>query len=706
MLLLFLALGALRLEINIPVWNGDDLAWYNNKGEYTITAWVSAPPDRRETFVVYQMTAVEINDQFTPDWINAINKVNGVAQVRMYSGAKWEYGDLLQFTAKLSTPSENQDFSYKEYLARQNIHTVIYYPQHLRQVGSGMGSQFRRTLINLRESAWKTIFSIFPQPESGLLAGILLGMDNDLPKSLAQAYRDTGTSHIIAISGFNMAVLASLFLWMFTRVFNRYWAVLLAAIAIFIYTIFVDGSASVIRAAVMAVIAFGGHLIGRKQSGLNALGFTAAVMCLFNPLLLWDVSFQLSFMATFGLVVFAQPLQTWAQDRLAKHLPEETAVKISSPLSEYLLFTFAAQIATLPVIVLQFGRLSISSLIANPLVIPAQPAVLVLGGITTIAGMILPMAGEALGVFVWPLLAYTNRVVQLLAKIKGGVLTIHPSFSIWILIGFILFLLLFIFHNYFKKLLGSSRLVWLCVLLLCGSVTVWSIYLHRPDGNLHVTLLRTGEDATLFLQTPGGKTVVFDPRGSVNELSAALSRDLTPWDYRLDSVLLTDRSSADELSQLSARLPVNEVLLAPAIYRATNTKFPVILPENIALDKLTSGETVEIGPGVTLTLVAENANGTALLLEHKNIKLLIPNGVDYALIKESAPESMQTLTALVLTPDDISYIPPRVWLQLNPAVILWNSPTLSPFVNSIGVDESTRVSLTSDGVEYWVQASR
>ena len=447
--------------------------------------------------------------------------------------SQWQYGDQLLFTGSPLTPAEFPDFSYKDYLARQGIQSVIYYPHGVQKVGEKEGSGFRRWLISFRENARLTILSLMPQPESGLLEGILLGLDNDIPASLKTAYRDTGTSHIIAISGFNMTLIATLLIFMFSRIFRRYWGVLAAIAVIAVYTLFVDGSSAVVRAAIMASTAAVAHLIGRRQSGLNALFFTAAVLCLFNPLLLWDVSFQLSFAAVLGLVVFGTPLQNGFAALAEKWFGEEKAARISSPVSEYFLFTLAAQLTTLPVIAIQFKRISLVSLLANPLILPVQPAILQAGLVTTIAGMIHPIPGKFFAMFTWPLLAYTNFVVSTLGKIQGASMTLHPITAFWILLAVLLVLLVFLLRNFFKKQFGSSWTVWLIVLLIAGSFTTWSIFAHRPDGKLHISLVKAGDATALFMRTPAGANLLFDLEGDASENSAALTPLLSPWDFHI-----------------------------------------------------------------------------------------------------------------------------------------------------------------------------
>lgn len=703
LLLFFFSLGGLRYVLTVtPAWQTNDLAYYNHRGEFVITGWVAAAPDRRDDLTYYEIETIELTDPSNPDWAHASLRIEGRMRVSMDAGAAWEYGDLLRFIARPELPAEDGDFSYRQYLAGMNIHSVAYHPQGVERVGGGYGSPLSAALIRFRQKARETIFATFPQPESGLLSGILLGVDTDLPDALAQAYRDTGVAHIIAISGFNMAILAGLFLRLFTRRTGPYWAALLTAVLLIFYSLFVEASPSVWRALIMAVMGAGGHLIGRRQHGANALCFTAAAMCLVKPLLLWDVSFQLSFAATLGLVIFAQPLQDWLQGRLEKRVSEKSAAVLTSPLSEYFLFTLAAQFATLPVIAWHFRRISLSALLANPAVLPLQPALLISGGLTTFAGMLHPLAGKVLMVFSWPLMRFTNFAVVQLAKIKGGALTIHPSFAIWILIAVALFLLLFLLRGKISKFLKAGSLFWITVFLLAGCFTVISIYVNRPDGNLHLHLARCEDQSTLFLRSPGGRVVILDLRGDVNELASALEKHLSPWNYAVDAVLITDRGGAEELGELAERIQVKSVILAPAAYRQEGGASELVIPAGIEVLKMLPGQAVEIEPGVRLGIAAEDLNGTAMLLEYGVTRVLLPNGVDYAQIKAASPSSLQNLTALALGAEDIDYIPFRVWRQLDPGLILWREVEISPFAESLGADTRLEVILYSDGEKTWL----
>lgn len=699
-LLVFLAFGGCRHLFSQPIVSENTLAYYNNRGTYTITARVSSPPDFRQNAVYMDVTALEIEDLRVSDLLEANRKVTGSARVRFPANADYKIGDVLRFSADPLTPSADERFSYKDYLARQHVSTVIFYPRRVSVVDQDPAPSLIAALEGIRQKARTIIFSTYPQPESALLSGILLGLDQDLPNGLKEAYQKTGTAHIIAISGFNMGVLAFVFTWVFSRFFNRYLAAVFSGLVIVLYTVFVGASPSVVRAALMAVSAFGGHLVGRRQSGLNALGLTAALMCLVNPLLLGDVSFQLSFAATLGLVLFADPLRQWIEKRLVNLAPESTTRKVSDPLSKYLLFTLAAQLLTLPIIAFHFGRVSAISLIANPLILPVQSPLLILGGISAVMGFLNPLLGKVSALFAWPLAAYTNFITERLSRLNFGSLVVNSHIALFILVFVLVFVFLFLFRRFFTRLF-KGKFFWVLFFLLVGAISIFSIVLKQPDGYLHINLLRTGEETSLMLNTPSGQVLVFDPGKDVNEISSAVSRHLSPWRFQIDQVWLSSGSAVNYLAELDERIPVSSVILPPVVYLAGAETRPVTLPPDLSPIKLREGERVELSGDVQIRVVAENTDSAAILINHKSVSILIPNGVDYAQIKELEPGVLDGLSILVLRDMDISYIPPRVWQAHDPQVVLWNSPSICPVEGWVTLEQANGVFLVSDGTNLF-----
>jgi len=156
-------------------------------------------------------------------------------------------------------------------------------------------------------------------------------VDSGLPDDLQQDFKDTGTSHIIAISGFNIAIIAAIFLSLFGRAFGPRRGAVVAGIGIVFYTLLVGADAAVVRAAVMGVTALFARHFGRRQDGLVTLFAAGAGMCLYNPYYTQDVGFQLSFFATLGLILYGEPLSDCFQNSTSAPRPSK-ACRPSSPI--------------------------------------------------------------------------------------------------------------------------------------------------------------------------------------------------------------------------------------------------------------------------------------------------------------------------------------------------------------------------------------
>jgi competence protein ComEC len=691
-LLFFLALGGMRYAWARPAWTDQNLAWYNDHGSYTLVAVIDKSPDRREDAVYFHVQIRELYDSSAMTY----KRISGSALVRMDANSPWQLGDLLRFSAGPKTPSATQDFSYRAYLERQGVYSVIYHPTSVTRIASAQVSKFALGLEWLRQNASRSIFTIFPQPESGLMAGILLGNDNDLPQSVKQAYQDTGTAHIIAISGFNMAILAGLFLMIFSRIMNRYWAGLLSMLLLAVYAAFVGGSPSVVRAAIMAYIAFFGHLVGRKGGGMNALGLAAGLMLAVNPLLLWDASFQLSFAATAGLVLFAGPLQIGLEGFMAKHFSEQTAAQFSGPVSEFFLFSLAAQVTTLPVITMQFRRISLTSLLANPLVLPVQEVILVAGGAAAIAGMVIPVLGKVLAALIWPALAYSNQMVEWLDKIPNGVVNVSGRLAVWISVGGILIIMLAVIRIHFKQFFKHIKFTYLILILTAAAALIWSAALRQPDGLLHLSLLRAEEGTALYIQSPDGQTLLIDPGGSPNTLASQLSQTVSPWNFHIDAALLTRADAEDSLANLNSRLPVNLAILAPNVYQVVDAAAPLSLPEGMQSHSLQEGDSIKLGENLLLQPIASDNDHTAILVIYGQARILIPGGINPGELKEARSSSLRGLSALILNDEDVVNLPADMWGNFGAQEILWNSTSISP-------NPKWRVlqTLNSDGNKFW-----
>lgn len=226
----------------------------------------------------------------------------------------------------------------------------------------------------------------FSEPQASLFSGILLGSQSGMPPTLRAAFQATGTTHIVALSGFNVTIIVATMMQVLIRLMGRRWAWLPGLAVVLVFVIMTGASASVVRAAVMALTSQLGLFFGRPIAPERLLAYAAMSMLWPHPLLLWhDLGFQLSFLATIGLVFFSEPLA-----RRLKFMPE------SFSLRQNLGTTLGAILMTEPLLLWRFGRLSLIAPVVNLLVLPLIPLSMGLGSLWVLAMLVHPVIGKVI----------------------------------------------------------------------------------------------------------------------------------------------------------------------------------------------------------------------------------------------------------------------------------------------------------------------
>ncbi len=722
-----LALGAARFQISQPDLSSPEfIAFHNDSGdEVRVVGMILKPPQIQENQSVLRIGVEGIQplggSKFLP--------VQGSLAVRLRGSETWRYGDRLMVRGYLESPPEFEDFSYRDYLAQQGVYSYMRNTRAYR-ISSGGGNWLLRSIYTYKEYALGTVYRLWPDPEASLLAGILLGVESGISDDVDRAFRDTGTSHIIVISGFNITIIAGLLVGVFSRIFGGGQfgvrrAAIFALLGIAVYTILVGANAAVVRAAIMGGTAVFASLVGRRQAGLNTLAVVAAVMAAFNPQVLWNIGFQLSFAATLGLVLYAEPLKGAFERLASRYVPVETAQKWSQPVGEYVLFTLAAQVLVLPIIIYNFQRISLSSLIANPLILPAQPPVMILGGLALLAGTIYYPLGQILASLAWPFVAYTIRVVEFLASFPGGALDLGEVSGFAVTAFYTL-----LFGLTFAGARSGKVVEWIKPgMALAGlsvlTILIWRAALAAPDGLLHLTLLDVGTGDAILIQSPSGRTILVDGGPSTRSLSDALGRRLPVGQRQLDWLVVA-AAGEGQIGGLPAnleRFPPQKVLWAgPAqgSYPARNLQ--VKLAElDIQVASAETGQVLDLGQGAFLRLLAVGRRGAVLLLEWEHFRVLLPVGLDFEILEDlqSQPE-LRGLTALLLAESGYAPVNPNEWIEkLAPQIVLLSvaagdleglpSPETLAAVdgyNLLRTDRNGWIELTTDGEQMWVEVQR
>jgi competence protein ComEC len=473
-------------------------------------------------------------------------------------------GDRIEVNGRLEPPSDD---AYGSYLRRIGVRATIY----SRTIEVLPRPPTTIDLESLRREASRALARAIPEPEAGLAAGIVIGLRDRVDRDLAAAFTTAGASHVVAISGWNIAIVAASIGALGGRFARRRRSILtLGAIAA--YVAFVGASPSVLRAAVMAGIVLLARESGRAGRASAALAWAAAFILVADPSLVRDPGFQLSTLATAGLLAWSKPIGE-RLDRLA-------GGRLPGWLVENLAVSFAAQAATTPIVLASFGRLSLVAplvgLVVVPLVAPAMAAAGVALGAGLLAGTGLPGLFASLGGLpAWVLLAVIVATVEAAAALpfaSVGLGTPLDGFAAGLCAGALL-----------VAGMRSSRLRMLraieaaiggrrpsrqrmarptppaparvsnderrpgrrtldrvaALALTAAIVGCLTVALHRPDGRTRIVALDVGQGDAILVEGARGSRLLVDGGPDPDRLVIALDERLPPWDRRIEALILT-----------------------------------------------------------------------------------------------------------------------------------------------------------------------
>ncbi len=553
-LALVAVLGAWRWQSAQPRFGPHDLASYNERGAVVVEGYVSAEPEIRNTRTQIEVTVERIT--LGTETLQVGGRL--LANVSLYPA--YRYGDRVRCSGKLETPPILEDFDYREYLASRGVHSLMRWAGVESLPGRG-GNPLLGALYRAKAALRQRIDLILPHPEAGLLQGILLGLDHTLPDDLYDAFRIVGLTHIIVISGYNVSILLQA--WFFgSRRWMHRWASLIAGLALLaLFVAFIGPSPPVVRAGLTGGLFVLAQLLGRRASPLASLAATALIMTAVNPLLLHSVSYQLSFAATLALILLhprlAEGFYGWLQAG-APAAPAWTRI-----LWEVLLTTTAAQLATLPIIWANFRELSTVALLANALVLPVQPLILLPGAFLALVSLPAPGLARLLAYALWLPLRWCTLVARTLSALPWASFSIPrlPEWAAWLFYGA---LLLVIVARPLRRtrIPGGAAPDWRPLAgpaaVALATALVWGAAASLPDGKLHVYMLDVGQGDALLVRSPEGHVVVIDGGPDPVLLSARLGEALPFWERRIDLLIATHQDS-DHLSGLVPLLERYEV---------------------------------------------------------------------------------------------------------------------------------------------------
>lgn len=324
---------------------------------------------------------------------------------------QFQYGDILYISGKVKSNK------YKGH----TFYTMNFPKLQLTNNDQNFISVAAAKIRNFANDLYK---KSLPPISSSLLSGMVFGGNNGLPKSFMEDLQVSGVVHVIAASGMNVTFVASALIGVLGVLFRRQIAITIAIFGVLFYAFISGFEPSISRASVMAIIAFSASLLGRQNFALASLIVTAFIMLFYQPFLILDVGFQLSFLATLGILII-KPVLDLGFKRLGP---------ISKILGDDLGTTIAAQLATVPMLLAVFGNYGVLSILINALILWTVPILMIIGSVGLLLGFIFEPLGQVFLSLAIPILFYFQKVVQYFGNL-GWTIRI-PEVSVYVWVGY------------------------------------------------------------------------------------------------------------------------------------------------------------------------------------------------------------------------------------------------------------------------------
>lgn len=341
---------------------------------------------------------------------------------------------------KKFTEVDGRVFDYPSYLAVKDIYYQIPFPI-ITSTGENEGNMILGTLFTMKHQFLGVLSTILPEPHNALLGGLLLGGKQSLGNAWQDIFRKAGIVHVVVLSGYNMTIVSEWLVWAFGFL-GFYGSLSVGGVGIILFALMTGAGATVLRAAIMALIALLARATGRTYTMGRALLIAGVCMVIQNPsILIYDPSFQLSFLASLGLIFVTPVIEV--RTKIFSRFPVWREVFIS---------TLSTQVMVLPLLLSQTGILSLVSLPVNMLVLPVIPFTMLFGFIAGVVVTVLPALGLIAAIPAHALLAWVLFIASSSVKIPYAAVSVPISFGMVLIIYFLLAVILWRAHASLRHL--------------------------------------------------------------------------------------------------------------------------------------------------------------------------------------------------------------------------------------------------------------
>lgn len=363
------------------------------------------------------------------------------------------YGDHIRFIARLSKPKliegkDGRDFDYEYFLQKDNIFYLADIEQ-VQTIATNQANRLTHFLYKVKKKFMKNIEDVLPSPYAFLATGLVISGKGSLDKELQEQFQKVGLIHIVVLSGSNVSIIGEAISKCFSFL-PKLWGGIFGSIGIILFGMMTGGGATVYRSVIMSIIGIYVRLSERTNSGFISLMVAGACMLIHNPkLLLHDPSFQLSFMATLGLIFLASPIENVLKKTIENiKIIKKTNIKIPAGLISLISTCIATQIFTLPFIIRFSGIVSMVALPTNTAVLPLIPFTMLFVFLTGAVSFISPTIAYLPAFVSYVFLKIELLIVGYFASLPFSAITVpNISISTFATLYFFIFLLVIISNS-------------------------------------------------------------------------------------------------------------------------------------------------------------------------------------------------------------------------------------------------------------------
>jgi len=563
-LISFMILGLLNINLYLYRDPGSThIVHHINKDKVTVEGIISENPqefpDRSELIVSAHRLIKDGSE----------SPVEGRILLAVASDHEISYGDYIRFTARLRAPRSFYNpggFDYEKYLKYRGIlvRGFIRDSSGIVVLRENQGNIFKTKLEGFRKKIKKFIEENSSSPEGSIIQAMILGNQSEIPKDVMEKFNRTGTTHIIAISGFNIGIIAFLSFFAVRLLMRTSTYLLLqfnlvkvstifGIIPVIMYTFIAGMGISVVRASIMALTFMIAIILGKERDLYNSLALAALIILIISPYSLFDISFQLSFVAVWAILYitpkFSEIIRRGSPEGMSTYA--EWVKKILTNTYMFMIVSCAATLGTLPLIIFYFNRVSTIALLANIIVVPIMGILAIPVCMSIIIA--LPLS-DALALVFLEIASYLVRIsisiVDFFSSLPGSSFFVStPTLLEMGAYYLLLVLTVKLFDiwrnkkdNYSERKGGiSQKWYQISIAALAVFIAGDAIYLyarHIHNEKMKVTFIDVGQGSSTLIQLPGGKNILLDGGGTYGNVFDIGKYVIAPflWHERINTI--------------------------------------------------------------------------------------------------------------------------------------------------------------------------